>query len=111
VDLLHLGAYHWETLNKMKLIPGPNRHGNEGNDSRVTNSALGASRDFLILYLKETGGGHGEPHTTRFIRIQEGMELCEEEKRAVDFHSHFTKRKLYKLWVWSRGWSVTNDKK
>jgi hypothetical protein len=65
----------------------------------------------MILYLKETDEIYGEPHVTRFIRIQAGMELREEEKGAVDLSSHFTKRKLYKLWVWSRRWCVISDNK
>jgi hypothetical protein len=111
LNLLHLGASRWETLNTTKLVPGPNSHGNEGNSARVTGSALGASRDSLMLYLKETGERHGEPHATRFIRMKAGMELHEEEKGAVDLPSHITKRNLYELWVWSRGWRVTSDNK
>jgi hypothetical protein len=80
LNLLHLGASRWETLNTTKLIPGPHFHGNEGNSARVTSSALGASIDSLILYLKETGEIHGGPHATRFIRMKAGMELREEEK-------------------------------
>jgi hypothetical protein len=111
LNLLHLGVSCWETLNTTKLIPGPSRHGNEGNSARVTSSALGASRESLILYLKETGERHREPHATRFIRMKAGMELREEEKGAIDLPSHFTKHKLYELWVWSRGWRVTSDNK
>jgi hypothetical protein len=111
LNLLHLGAYHWEILNTTKLIPEPNRHGNEGNSARVTSTSLGASRDSLMLYLKETGERQGEPHATRFIRMKAGMELSEGGKGAIYLPSHITKRKLYELWVWSRGWRVTSDNK
>jgi hypothetical protein len=73
LNLLHLVASLWDTLNTTKLIPGPNSHGNEGNDARVTSLALGASRDSLILYFKETGERHGDPHATRCIRMKAGM--------------------------------------
>jgi hypothetical protein len=43
--------------------------------------------------------------------MKAGMELREEEKGAIDLPSHITKRKLYELWVWSRGWRVTSDSK
>jgi hypothetical protein len=73
LDLLHLVASRWYTLNTTKLIPGPNSHGNEGNNTRVTSLALSASRDSLILYFKETGERHGDPHATRCIRMKAGM--------------------------------------
>jgi hypothetical protein len=73
LNLLHLGASHWEPLNTKELIPGPNQYGNEGNNARSTSSALGASRDSPILYLKETGKIHGEPHATRFNRMKAVM--------------------------------------
>jgi hypothetical protein len=48
-------------------------------------------------------------HTTRLLREKTGVGLREEEKGCNDLPPHFTKRKLYELWVWVEGWRVTSN--
>jgi hypothetical protein len=103
VDLLLLGSSSWEKLCKTKLSLGPNHHGNGSNDNRAQKSALAASRGDLIRHLCGLGEIHGENNAKRFVREMTGVGLREEDKGLQELPSHFTKRKLYEVWVWGRG--------
>jgi hypothetical protein len=78
-------------------------HDNDGKDHRARNYAVAACFDDLFEHFNELKKMHDEANDMPFVREVTGMGLHVEEK-ATELASHFTKRRIYELFCWERGW-------
>ena len=101
-NLFQIGRKYWNRLSNAALTkpPGPIKHGNVGSRNRHFGSILFNTEPDVVAFLRQIGQEHGESYSTRFVRERTSVGLRNEEEDAVDLPSHYTKRQLYKRYVY-----------
>jgi len=94
-NLFGLGRTMWRRLNTeaLRLAPGPSNHGNIGLRNRHVGTGIADLEPDIVAFLNLLG------QATRFIRERSSLGLRNEEEGNIDLPSHFTKRKIFKRYV------------
>jgi hypothetical protein len=91
-----------------RFLPGYNKHNNNGN---IYCDLPQDVVDSVLTFIRYKGATEGEVYATRVIRSLGKGELWDEEKGAVDLPSNTTKREMYELYCFNRGWTVKSNNK
>jgi hypothetical protein len=108
LNLVAIGRKRFTNLSMTRFLPGKNKHKNNGNNyCALTQDVV----DSVSTFIQDKGATEGEVYATRVIRSLTKTELRDEEIGAVDLPSNTTKREMYELYCFNRGWTVKSDNK
>lgn len=88
------------------IVPLPHR--GIGNKRRTEYSAFGECLEDLKTFFEDVIDDYGEPWATRFVREKVSLRECNEDDHCLP--SSFTKRKLYELFCYHRGYNLKSSK-
>jgi hypothetical protein len=108
LNLIAIGRKRFTNLSMTRFLPGKNKHNNNGNNNcALTQDVV----DSVLKFIRDKGATEGKVYTTRVIRSLTKTELRDEDIGAVDLPSNTTKREMYELYCFKRGWTVKSDNK
>jgi hypothetical protein len=108
LNLVAIGRKRFTNPSMTRVLPGKNKHKNNGNNyCALTQDAV----DSVLTFIRDKGATEGEVYAIIVIRSLTKTELRDEDIGAVDLPSNTTKREMYELYCFNWGWTVKSDNK
>jgi hypothetical protein len=108
LNLIEIGPKRFTNLSMTIFLPDKNKHNNYGN---IYCALAQDVFDSVLMFIWDKGATERDVYATRVIRYLTKTELRDEEIGAVNLPSNTTKRDMYELFCFNRGWTAKSDNK